>query len=337
MGRPALATRETFEATEGREALAEKRDSAGAAFIQKVQGDLAAYLEASGKSQSDVARAVGLSATVISQFLTGKYAGAGLNVARRLAAYLSLEARRTMAPRDPVWVMTRNAKEVLGVLAQCHELRDFGMIYGAAGAGKTRTAQRYKEENPDTILITCTRAIRHPRAFLRHLAMLENVKAPISGAMDALFEGVLMRLRGSGRILVVDEAQALDYGALELIRSLHDLAGIGVVLMGNELIWQMLHSGRTRAQYEQLASRIGIRRCLQPGFPKGDVEAVARQYVDGADGECIAYLGAKAGGVGGLRSVVKLCRTAFHIVADPRGETRAVTKQDLEQAAELLG
>ena len=312
-----------------------QRQKTSEAFIRKAQTDLVAYLEATGKSQTEIASAIGLSPTVISQFVRGLYQGAGHNVAKRVAAWLVLEARRAVAPPDPHWVSTRNAREVQTVLAQCHELRDMGMVYGAAGAGKTRTALKYREDNPDTILVTCTRAIRHPRAFLRHLAQLENVKAPASGAMDALFEGILARLRGSGRLLIVDEAQMLDYGAIELVRSLHDLAGIGVVLMGNEIVWQLLHAGRTRAQYEQLASRIGIRRCLHPGFPRGDVEAFARQYINGADQECIAYLAAKSEGLGGLRAVMKHCRLAFRIAAKDGG--RVVTKQDLEKASALLG
>lgn len=305
------------------------------AFLTRVRGEMLAYLEQTGRSQTDLAKAIGASPTMVSQFLNDKYPGFGLNVAKRMAAFLALEARRTMAPADTVWIQTQAAREILTVLSQCHELRDLGMIYGAAGIGKTRAAMYYKERNPDVILVTCTQAIRHPRAFLRHLAQLENVKAPASGAMDALMDGILARLRGSGRLLIVDEAQMLDFRALEMVRGLYDLAGIGVVLMGDELIYQMLHAGRTRAQYERLASRIGIRRCLHPGPSRKDVEAIARQYIDGADSECIAYLHAKAAGVGGYRAVVKHCRLAFRIAAGDGG--RSVIRQDLEEASELLG
>ncbi len=322
----AAALRQEEQKTEGRRT--------NEAFAMKTRADLVGYMDATGKSQSDVARGTGLSTGTISQFIGDKYGATLINVAKKIAAWLSLEARRAAAPSDPLWIQTKNAREILMVLAQCHELRDLGMVYGAAGSGKTRTAQHYKGENPDTILITCTRAIRHPRAFLRHLAQLENVKASTAGSMDSLLDGVLARLRNSGRLLIVDEAQMLDYGAIELVRSLHDLAGVGVVLMGNEIIWQMLYEGRTRAQYEQLASRVGIKRYVQPGFPRADVEAVARQYINGAENECIAYLATKAEGVGGLRSVVKHCRLAFRMVAR---EERAVTVQDLERASALLG
>jgi len=304
-------------------------------FLRRAREELIAYLEATGRSQADVAKAMGLSGGTISLFLRDGYQASGVNVAKRIAAWLELETRRAVAPRDAMWVETRAAKEVLTVLAQCHELRDFGMIYGAAGIGKTRAAERYREQHPDSILLRCTESIRQRRPFLRSLAMIENVKAPVSGAMDALFEGVLVRLRNSGRLLIIDEAQKLDFRTVELVRDLHDLAGIGVVLMGDELIYQMLHAGRTRAQYERLASRIGIRRCLQPGPAKRDVEAIARQYIDGADDECVAYLTAKAAGVGGYRAVVKHCRLAFRAAASDGG--RAVTREDLEAASELLG
>ena len=344
MGRPALASREAFEDTQQGEALDDKRQLPSQAFIGKTRADLSVYLADSGKTQSDVARGVRLSATVISQFIAGKYAGAGANIAKRIAAYLTVEAQRAIAPRDPTWVLTENAKALLTMFDQCRILCDFGIAYGAAGTGKTKTAQRYKQSNPDTILVHGTLAIRRPRAFLRHLAELDGVDTPSSGATDALFKGVLSRLRDSGRLIIVDEAQLLDYGALEMLRRLHDLSrlkadggecvGVGVVLLGNEVIWRVFHEGRSRSQYDQVISRTAYRRCLEPGFPPTDVEAVARQYIDGADGECIAYLVKQAGGVGGLRSVVKICRMAFTTVADPSDEHggRAVTVQDLEAA-----
>jgi hypothetical protein len=316
-------------------AKAQIAERANDGFLRRAREGLIAYLEQTGRSQADVAKAMGLSAGTISLFLRDGYQASGVNPAKRIVAFLDLEARRGIAPQDAMWVQTQAAKDVLTVLAQCHELRDFGMIYGAAGIGKTRAAERYQKLHPDCILLRCTESIRQRRPFLRALAMIENVKAPTSGAMDALFEGVKSRLKNSGRLLIVDEAQKLDFRTVELIRDLYDLTGIGVVLMGDELIYQMLQMGRTRAQYERLASRIGIRRCLQPGPEKCDVEAIARQYIEGPDEECIAYLTAKALGVGGYRAVVKHCRLAFRAAAADGG--RGVTREDLEAASELLG
>lgn len=314
-------------------------------FVERVRAEALGYLQETGKTQAEMARAAGVSDSMLSQFLNpprdergavlrGKVPF-GLNVAKRAAGFLAVEARRIAAPPDARWVETKAAKDTLTVLSQCHELKDFGMIYGAAGIGKTRAAERYIEAHKDCIFLRATESIRQRRPFLRHLAMMENVKAPRTGAMDDLFEGILARLRKSGRLLIVDEAQKLDFRTLELIRDLHDLAGIGVVLMGDEMIYQMLHTGRTKAQYERLASRIGIRRCLQPEPPRKDVEAVARQYIDGADDECIAYLHTKAKGVGGYRSVVKHCRLAFRTAAADGGRT--VTVEDLKDASALLG
>lgn len=312
-----------------------KSGKADQGFLDRVRGEMLAYIEETGQSQAEIARAIGASGTMVSQFLNDRYPGFGINVAKRMSAFLALQARRLAAPPDAVWVETAQARRVLTVLAQCHELKDLGMVFGAAGLGKTRAAEQYKASNPDVILIRVTESIRQRRPFLRHMARLEGVKAPSSGAMDDLFEGVLARLRGSGRLLIIDEAQKLDFRTLELVRDLRDLARIGVVLMGNEMIWQMLHTGRTAGQYEQQASRVGIRVCLQRGPAKKDVETLARQYIDGADSEAIAYLHAKSQGVGGYRAVINHCRMAYRIAAADGGRT--VTREDLEGASELLG
>lgn len=42
----------------------------------------------------------------------------------------------------------------------------------------------------------------------------------------------MRELRDSGRLLMVDEAELLLYRALEVLRRLHDKAGIGIVLAG---------------------------------------------------------------------------------------------------------
>ena len=312
-------------------------------FMDRVRSETLAYIQETGKSQTEIAKAAGASSTMLSQFLNDKYPAFGANIAKRLAAYLALEERRRSAPRDATWVDTRASREVLTILAQCHELKDFGMIYVAAGIGKTRAAERYRDGDPgvpdsghpDCILLRVVDTTRQKRPFLKALAREEQVKAPKSGSSDDIFEAIVARLRNSGRMLIVDEAQKLDFRALEMIRDLHDLAHIGIVLMGDELIYQMFQEGRTKAQYERLVSRLGIRRCLRPGPPRKDVEAVARQYIDGADSECIAYLHAKAAGVGGYRAVTKHCRLAFRMAAADGG--RGVTIDDLKQASELLG
>lgn len=304
------------------------------AYVERVRSQLRQYLEVTSRPRADASRAIGVSDSVISQWLNGKYLGDNLRVAHSIDAWLQVEARRLGLPNEPVFVETRNAREILTVLRMCHELCDMGMIYGAAGSGKTRTAGQYQRDRGETVVrVTADHAIRAPYAFVAQVAtVLGTTKTT---RFLELRDGVIKKLARSGRLLIVDEAQKLTYNAIEMVRAIHDAAEVGVVFLGDEVLWHTITAGRSRAEYERLLSRIGFRRAIAPGLEPGDVAKIAIQYLGHTDEECIRFLAAKAGGVGGVRSVVKHCERAY-FVAQAEGRSR-VTVDDLHAAAALRG
>jgi DNA transposition AAA+ family ATPase len=75
-------------------------------------------------------------------------------------------------------------------------------------------------------------------------------------------------MKGTGGLLIVDEAQHLNLPAIEAIRSIYDKAEIGLVLCGNESVYARLSGGSRAANFAQLFSRIGKR--LRLTTPKED-------------------------------------------------------------------
>ena len=70
---------------------------------------------------------------------------------------------------------------------------------------------------------------------------------------------IVAKLRNSGRVLVIDEAQHLTVRALNHLRCVSDESGIGIALVGNEEIYSKLR-GSGKADFAQLFSRVGMRK-----------------------------------------------------------------------------
>ena len=57
-------------------------------------------------------------------------------------------------------------------------------------------------------------------------------------------------LRGTKRLLIIDEADQLTLDALQAVRSLNDKAGIGIVLAGNNKLYQQMVSGVRGGEFD---------------------------------------------------------------------------------------
>lgn len=304
------------------------------AFAERVRADLQDHLRVTRKSQATAAKAIGMSDAVISQFLSKGYKGDVAHVAHSINAWLLLESGRLGILREPIWVETKPAQEIHTAMDLAHKWCDLGMVYGAAGLGKTRTGKEFRRQRGSTVLLmTADETTRSPFAFLVALAHALDVSA--TATIQKTKDEIAAKLAGSGRLLIVDEAQKLTYKAVETLRAIYDKGGFGLVLLGNEILWRTFTAGRTRSEYDQLVSRVGIKRVIQPGLEHDDVARIAVQYLGHRDPECIDFLTAKAGDRGGIRSVVKHCERAYQLAQ--LDERTAVTVQDLQAASKMMG
>lgn len=98
---------------------------------------------------------------------------------------------------------------------------------------------------------TCSR----PHYLLKAIGAALGVRVPAS-----LYEAATVvsdALRGSDRLLILDEAQRLTAPALEVVRDLYDSAKIGIVLCGNQAVQAQVY-GAGQAAFAQHFSRLAI-------------------------------------------------------------------------------
>lgn len=280
------------------------------------------HIQTTGKSQSEISKAIGYTPAVLSQFLRGSYSGDMHEVADKLLNYLGRQEARQTVPQEPGFVETSISAEVLTVAEFAHNHNKLALIYGDAGIGKTLALTQYAAAHPDVIFIRV-------RVNLKSARAIENELAEKIGKRD-----VIQALKGTGRLIIIDEAQRLTYSALETLRDIHDEAGVGIVFSGNKDIYDRMR-GRKGALFAQLFSRVGMRRHLQcRDILKKDVDVVFSQFFQ-MDKQCLDYLfevATRPNG-GGLRQAKDFYLMGLHIA---RGLEKGLDLDCLMRAKDTL-
>ncbi|MDE2667522.1 MAG: AAA family ATPase [Acidobacteriota bacterium] len=273
-------------------------------------------IEKARLSQTRAAAEIGISGSALSQWIAGKYKGDATALTAKAQRWLDSTAKRselvTRMPDPPEWVETPTAKRILGGLGYAQMAADLAIVYGGAGLGKSISATHYAGSSPNVWVAVMTAGGRSMAGCLERVAMACGVRS-VNVRPWRLESEIVDRTSGTHGLLVVDEAQHLDTRALEALRGLHDQAGIGLALMGNELLYSRLTGGRRAAEFAQLFSRVGKRvRLTRPA--QADVDAILRAWsISGAAERAQALEIARQ--PGGLRGLTKALRLAAMMAA----------------------
>jgi DNA transposition AAA+ family ATPase len=122
-----------------------------------------------------------------------------------------------------------------------------------------------------------------------------------------LARAVRRRLVGTEGLIVIDEADHLDYPTLEELRILQEEVGIGLVLVGNNKIYTQLTGGRRNEDFARLFSRIAKRRGIHK-TKQNDVKAIADAWAITGQGErdLLQQISERPGGLRLLTKALKL-------------------------------
>lgn len=318
-------------------ALALKAEEMGVEYSQldRLRDSVNLAMVEEGLTQATVVKQAGLgSASVLSQFLSGTYKGDNFDVARKLQAWLNLKDERVSIAAPIEFVHTSITKRIYGALRTVHLTGGVGLVFGDPGIGKSKAFEAYFEENPSTILITASPAVASPRPLM--LRLMRALKSSAVGSLTDLTDAAMAALKGSERLVIVDEAQHLSNQSLELLRNLVDECGVRLVLGGNDTVWDRMHA-KGGIPYMQMRSRVVVKLSLDAGrIEKRDVEVVARCHLNGrvhADPapECIDWLFERASAIGHLRWVASHCKLALKLAAGA-----AVRLEHLEAARKMV-
>lgn len=307
----------------------------GAEAQEQIRAEVRLVMTEEGLSQAEVAREAGIAYGTLTPWMTDKYQGNGSNVAHKVSIWLESrkERARTRAvlPSAPAFVDTATAVSIMDTLAFAQMAPDFSVIVGGAGIGKTTAILEYQKRNPNVTVVTAEPCITSPNNLL--VAIAEEMGV-LEKAPNKLSRAIMARLRGANALLVIDEAQHLSSPALDQLRTLHDKAGCGIAVSGNESVFARLQGGAAQsAQFAQMHSRVG-KRIVQPRARARDVCQIIQAWgLDGASQEA-NLLKKMAAKPGALRVLTKVLRLAGMLAAGAGAER--VTVRHIQQAWDQL-
>ncbi|EDW0929671.1 AAA family ATPase [Salmonella enterica subsp. enterica serovar Gaminara] len=240
-------------------------------------------MDTHGYSQGQVARAIGRSVTAMNQYVQGKYNGDIADMEERIGNFIRRVREKQNALRiDERFVSTPTARKGLEVLAYAHQECEICVLYGAAGLGKTMTLKEYARRDDAVIFIEADPGYT-ARTLLEELC--GRLKQNKNGNIHTLIDLCVEKLKGTGRLLIIDEAELLPYRALEVIRRLHDKAGIGVVLAGMPRL--IVNLKGKRGEYAQLYSRVALALDMGNSLDREDFDQIAVDLMPEAEDQKI--------------------------------------------------
>lgn len=296
--------------------------------VDEVRARLLALRRDTGMSWRRLAEQSGVPDGTLSQFGAGTYGGDNVRVAAEVRRFLdgraALALLQTGDLQAPDFLETPTARRMI-TLFQWAQTGEIVAIAAGPGTGKTTAALEYQAMAPNVWVATMSPSVSGVQP-MQLAVLLAMGTTDAKGSPLQLSARVLAKVRGSGGLIIIDEAQELSEKALDEIRSWHDKTGIGIALVGDERVIGRL-GGIRRAELARLHSRVSMRH-VQAHPEQADAQLLVEGWGIREPGQQ-KFLTGLARKPGGLRGIAKTIKLASMMAA---GEGRPVTLADLQEA-----
>lgn len=239
-----------------------------------IREEVRAIRETEGASWETLGKESGVASSTLAAFVAGTYKGDNRRVAGDVQRWLDTrrERERTEAvlPTGPDFMMTPTAKDIFSALSFAQAATDFTVLIGSAGIGKSTALDAYAKRASNVWMITADPMTEKAASLLSVLAERMGVHERRSAFLG---RAISARVRGTGGLVIVDEAQHLDAKAFDQLRTtVLDLGRCGIAVSGNEsMLVKLQGSAETRTQaFAQLHSRVGMKKPQHAAKP-GDI------------------------------------------------------------------
>ena len=234
----------------------------------EVRTELKELMDARGFSTSYVATAIGVAKSAVNMWINDKYNGDNTKLTDKINNFIQRERERSNNEELP-FVDISIVKYISEIGRLCHTKGKIGVCVGRAGLGKTVAVKEYTKNFLDAILIESDSGYTAKSLLLE---IHRRVGLSGRGSVYDLMNEVVHKLYNSGRLLIIDEAENLPYRALEIARRIHDKTGIGILLVGKNVLFENL-CGKNQ-EYDQLYSRVKYYKKLDDRLLLQDVRKI---------------------------------------------------------------
>ena len=263
-------------------------------------------------SWEKLGRSIGIKSSTLSLFGTKNYSGRNDKIAVSIRSYREAQERRVEFQRgrlrEPDYVELPTANRINSLL----EIAQSGQITLACtgpGTCKTYVAQRYLKAHRNIATMVTMEPSKK-----KLTPMVSSVLKALGGttrlSTSWMSEQIVELFTGRKGLLIVDEANNLDFECMEQLRAWHDATGVGICLLGNEDLIKTIRSGHHRQALGRLNSRID--QCHVQDSPLAeDVLSYLSAWGIEDDGmrRMLLQVGLRPGS-GGLREIKKIVQAA---------------------------
>lgn len=211
------------------------------------------------RTQTKLATAANIPQTTVNTLIRGKYPSPPSKHLDKLIDTLRRQSQRENENvGDNPFVKTTIYHMVEAACHRAHMYRAFSVVSAFVGTGKTWALKHYAKEHPNCILVEGTPDM-NSAVLLREIvhktnAVVEKSHKWARGTKNDMMEAIIRTLKDTDKLLIIDEADKVSTQTLEYVRRVSDIAKIGVVLSGTELLQPMIKDPRGR--FGQISSRV---------------------------------------------------------------------------------
>jgi len=202
--------------------------------INQVREDFVAYIDCHGITRMEIARQLGCSNDLVNKFANSTYKSDCEPMARRLNDWMEQDARARRAELPDVYVSTWIADSLLGL---AYNAISAGMMAAAvvpSGCGKSKVLKILAHKTSGHYLY-CDED-HTVKGFMVDLTKAIDDKMGTQGSAGQLKRKIVQRLKGTRQPIFLDEAQRLPEAVYSRIRSIHDQAGVSIIMAGTDEI-----------------------------------------------------------------------------------------------------
>ncbi|MGR9014151.1 MAG: AAA family ATPase [Gammaproteobacteria bacterium] len=263
-----------------------------------------AWLAQPGRTGAELSRQTGIKDGTRSSILTGAYISSPTQFLQRMIDAIERMEERNQSVKDEIpYAETSVALQIEAVCKRTHIDRDFGFFAGKVGVGKTTALRNYARKTQSAVLLEAFEGIDNS-AFIQELIAATGSVA-VKGTQAMQMAGLIRALKGSDRVILVDEANWLPKRSFGALRRISDVAEIGVVLVGTAELLPMVQDPEGR--FGQISSRIGYWPQLARQISEKDCALLVGSFSDSEPAESVlkAFYGCCEGSARTLKNLLK--------------------------------
>ncbi|WP_018749822.1 ATPase [Paenibacillus sanguinis] len=235
------------------------------------------YMNRTGSTITEMARIMGVSRPALSRYLSGKYDAENTKIEPAVLKFLNEHDQvgeiSAIPATAPKFFAGRDARDILGLCAECQDHSKLGIVTGRTGYGKSHTLKHYAKMQR-VAYIECDDSMGCKDLIDAIEAALGIPSA--SGSIYRKKQGIIQFFEvNKGYLLIVDEADKLinkyTQKKMEILRSIYGDARVGLVIAGEPKLESLI-----KGYLERFANRVDARTALI-----GLTDKEVRDYLDG--------------------------------------------------------